>query len=203
MIVAEESYEVTEPTVDSHLVKLKASGADILISATIPKFAAQAIRKAGELGWKPLHLMSSVVASIRAVLKPAGLEHAKDVISSAYMMDPADPKWMDHPSMKEYRSLASIYMSELDPEDRNVVDGWNRAQVLVKVLEMCGDDLSRENIMKQAASLKHVRTSLLLQGITINTSPEDYQPLKQLQLMKFDGEKWELFGPVMSSEQTE
>jgi branched-chain amino acid transport system substrate-binding protein len=200
MIVAEDAYEVAEPTIDSHVVKMKSLNADVFIDITTPKFAAQAIKKAAEIGWKPVHFLNSVSTSIGAVIKPAGLENAQDIISVAYLMDPLDPQWKDDPGMKAFDEFLARDFPEGNRADSLVVTGYNMAQTLVEVLKQCGDNLARENVMKQAANLKDFRTTNLLPGIKINTSPIDFAPIKQVQLRRFKGETWELFGPMLSSE---
>ena len=200
MIVAEDAYEVAEPTIDTHVVKMKSLNADVFIDVTGPKFAAQAIRKAAEIGWKPLHFLNSVSSSIGAVIVPAGPENAQGIISVAYLMDPLDPQWKDDPGMKAFDKFLAKDFPEGNRADNLVVNGFNVAQTLVQVLKQCGDNLTRENVMKQAASLKGFRTTNLLPGITINTSPIDFAPIKQMQLRVFKGERWELFGPTLSSE---
>ncbi len=200
MIVAEDAYEVTEPTIDSHIVKMKSLNADVFVDITATKFAAQAIRKAAEIGWKPLHFLNNVSTSVGAVMKPAGLENAQGIISVAYLMDALDPQWKDDPGMKAFDEFLVRDFPGGDRADSLVMTGFNSAQTLVQVLKQCGDNLTRENVMKQAANLKGFRTTNLLPGITINTRPDDFAPIKQVQLRKFNGDKWELFGPTMSSE---
>ena len=200
MITAEESYETSEPTIDSHMVKLKATGADIFINITTPKFAAQAIKKNAEIGWKPLHFLNNVSASVGSVLKPAGFENAQDIISAAYLKDASDKQWDNDPGMKEFYAFMAKDFPEGDKLDGGTVVGYGVAQTLVQVLKQCGDNLTRENIMKQAASLKDFRTEVLLPGIKINTGPNDFAPISSLQLMKFKGDKWELFGDVISAD---
>src|SRR5437764_3021960 len=200
MIVAEESYETTEPSVDNHIVKLKSTNADIFVNITTPKFAAQAIKKMGEIQWKPLHFLNNVSASVGAVIKPAGFEHAPDIISAAYLKDASDTQWDNDPGMKEFYAFLEKDFPEGNKLDGSVVVGYGVAQTLVEVLKKCGDNLTRENVMKQAASLKDFRTEVLLPGIKINTGPTDFAPISQLQLMKFKGEKWELFGDVISAD---
>jgi len=200
MIVAEESYETTEPTVDDHVVKLKASGADVFINITTPKFAAQAIKKSAEIGWKPLHFLNNVSASVGSVLKPAGFENAQNIISAAYLKDASDPQWDNDPGMKEFLAFLQKDFPEGNKLDQSTIVGYAVSQTLMQVLKQCGDDLTRENIMKQAANLKDFRAELLLPGIKINTSATDFAPLSSLQLMKFKGEKWELFGDVISAD---
>ena len=200
MIVGEDAYDLSETTIDSHVVKMKSLNADVFVDITGPKFAAQAIRKAAEIGWKPLHFLNIVSASIGAVIKPAGLENAQDIISVAYLMDPLDPQWRNDPGMRMFDEFLAKDFPEGNRADSLVVSGFNVAQTLVQVLKQCGDNLTRENVMKQAANLKDFRTTNLLPGITINTSPIDFAPIKQVQLRRFTGETWELFGPVLSSE---
>ncbi|WP_454621512.1 ABC transporter substrate-binding protein [Bradyrhizobium cenepequi] len=200
MITAEESYETSEPTIDSHMVKLKATGADIFINITTPKFAAQAIKKNAEIGWKPLHFLNNVSASVGSVLKPAGFENAQDIISAAYLKDASDKQWDNDPGMKEFYAFMAKDFPEGDKLDGGTVVGYGVAQTLVQVLKQCGDNLTRENVMKQAASLKDFRTEVLLPGIKINTGPNDFAPISSLQLMKFKGNKWELFGDVISAD---
>ena len=200
MIVAEDAYEVAEPTIDSHVVKMKSLSADVFFDVTGPKFAAQAIRKAAEIGWKPLHFLNVVSTSIGAVIKPAGIENAQGIISVAFLMDPLDPQWKDDPGMKAFDEFLAKDFPEGNRADSLVVTGYNVAQTLVQVLKQCGDNLTRENIMKQAANLKDFRTTNLLPGIKINTSPIDYAPIKQVQFRRLKGEQWELFGPIISGE---
>ncbi|MBR0825455.1 ABC transporter substrate-binding protein [Bradyrhizobium manausense] len=200
MIVIEESYETSEPTIDSHIVKMKATGADVFFNITTPKFAAQAIKKNAEIGWKPLHFLNNVSASVGSVIKPAGYENAQDIISANYAKDPTDKQWDNDPGMKEFSAFMAKYFPEGDKLDGLTVVGYGVAQTLVQVLKQCGDDLTRENVMKQAASLKDFRTEALLPGIKINTSATDYAPISSFQLMKFKGEQWELFGEVLSAD---
>jgi branched-chain amino acid transport system substrate-binding protein len=199
-IVAELPYEVTDTTVDSEIVNLKASGADVFYNVATPKFAAQAIRKTAEVGWKPLHLLNSVSANIGAVLKPAGFENSTGILSAAYFKDQTDPVWKDDPGYKEWAAFLDRYYPDADRTNSSIVSGYLYAQALVRVLEQCGDDLTRENVMKQAASLKNVEFGMLLPGIVANTGPDDYAPLKQMQMRRFNGEHWELFGPVIVAE---
>ncbi|QUS41490.1 branched-chain amino acid ABC transporter substrate-binding protein [Tardiphaga alba] len=200
MIVMEESYETSTPTVDSHIVKLKASGADVFINITTPKFAAQAIKKSAEIGWKAEHFLNNVSASVGSVMKPAGFENGQGIISAAYAKDVSDPQWKDDAGMKTFLAFMDKDFPEGNKLDNNVIVGYGAAQTLVKVLQMCGNDLTRENVMKQAASLKDYRTEILLPGIKINTSATDFAPISQLQLMRFKGEKWELFGDIISAD---
>jgi branched-chain amino acid transport system substrate-binding protein len=200
MIVMEDSYEVSEPTIDSHIVRLKASGADVFMNITTPKFAAQAIKKNGELGWKPLHFLNNVSANIGSVIKPAGFDAAQDIISSAYFKDPTDPQWKNDAAMKAWNDFLDKYYPEANRADGAVMYGFIVSQGLVRVLKACGDDLSRENVMKQAASLKDFEPLGLLPGVKVNTSASDFAPISQLQLQRLKGETWELFGDVISSD---
>jgi ABC-type branched-subunit amino acid transport system substrate-binding protein len=200
MIIAEESYETTEPTIDNHIVKLKATGADVFIDITTPKFAAQAIKKMAEIQWKPMHFLNNVSASVGSVIKPAGYENSQDIVSAAYLKDASDPQWDNDAGMKGFLDFLAKDFPEGNKLDGSVIVGYGVAQTLVKVLQQCGDNLTRENIMKQAANLKDFRTEVLLPGIMINTSPTDFAPISQLQLMRFKGEKWELFGDVISGD---
>jgi ABC-type branched-subunit amino acid transport system substrate-binding protein len=197
MIVAEKSYETSQPTVESEIVSLRSSGADVLVNASISKFAAQAIRKTAELGWHPLHILTSVSSSVSGVLKPAGLENAKDVVSAFYLKDPTDPQWQDDPGYKEWAAFMDRYFPEGDKASSLTVFGYAVAQTMVQVLKQCGDDLSRANIMKQAASLNNVTLPMLLPGVAINTSATDFFPIQQMRLARFDGDHWELFGPIL------
>jgi branched-chain amino acid transport system substrate-binding protein len=200
MIVAEESYETAEPSIDGHIVKLKGSGADVFLSITTPKFAAQAIKKLAEMDWHPLHIVSNVSSSVGGVIKPAGFENAQGILSAAYAKDGADPQWDNDPGMKKFLAFLDKYYPDGNRLDGSVVYGYGAAQTMVKVLEMCGDDLTRANVMKQAASLKDFEPDTLLPGIKINTSATDFAPIEQLQMMRFKGEKWDLFGDIMSGE---
>jgi branched-chain amino acid transport system substrate-binding protein len=200
MIVAEESYEVSEPSIDSHIVKLKSSGADVYFSMTTPKFAAQSIKKVAELGWKPLYFQSNVGASVGSVLQPAGFENAQDILSAAYAKDGADPQWDNDEGMKKFYAFLGKYAPDANKADGSVVFGYGQAQTMVQVLKQAGDTLTRENIMKQAASLKDFAPDTMLPGVKLNTSATDFHPIEQLQMMRFKGEKWELFGPVISGE---
>jgi ABC-type branched-subunit amino acid transport system substrate-binding protein len=200
MIVAEESFETTEPTVDSHIVKLKASGADVFIDIATPKFAAQAIKKVAEIEWKPLHFLNNVSASVGSVIKPAGMQNAQDIISAAYLKDASDPQWNSDPGMKDFLAFLAKDFPEGDKLDQGTIVGYSVSQTLVQVLKQCGDDLTRENIMKQAANLKDFELGMLLPGIKINTSASDFAPISSLQLMRFKGEKWNLFGDVISAD---
>lgn len=200
MIVAELPYETTDPTVDSQMINLKASGADIFFNVTTPKFAAQAIKKAHEIGWKPVHLLNNVSTSVGGVLRPAGLEAAKGVLSTGYTKDPTDPSWKDDAGYKEWLAFMNKYYPDGDKSSSFTVYGYTVAQTLAQVLKQAGDNLTRENIMRQAANLKNLELPMLVPGIKINTSPTDYYPIEQMQMQRFNGERWERFGPIMSGE---
>jgi len=198
MIVSELPYEVADPTVDSQIINLKASGADIFFNVTTPKFAAQAIKKTAEIGWKPVHIINQVSTSVGSALKPAGLENAKGILSTGYLKDLTDPQWKDDAGMKNFLAFMDKYFPEGDKTNALTGYGYSVAQTLVQVLKQCGDNLTRENVMKQAASLKELQQDLFLPGIKANTSANDFYPLDQNQMMKFNGERWEYFGPIMS-----
>jgi branched-chain amino acid transport system substrate-binding protein len=200
MIVMEESYEVTEPTIDSHIVKLKSTGADVFMNITTPKFAAQAIKKNAEIGWKPLHFLNNVSASIGSVIRPAGPENAQGIISSAYLKDPTDAQWKNDAGMKAWNEFLDKYYPEANRADASVMYGYTVAQGLVHVLKACGDNLTRENVMKQAAGIKHLELGGLLPGIKVNTGPNDFAPISQVQLERFKGETWELFGEILNGD---
>jgi len=200
MIVAEASYETADPTIDSQIVKLKTVGADLIYDITTPKFAAQAIRKIAELGWKPVHILDINSTSIGQVLKPAGFEAAQGIISVNYGKDPSDPVWENDPGMKKWNAFMEKYYPEGDRNSSFNTYGYSAAQLLETVLRACGDNLTRENVMKQATSLKNVVGDLGLPGMMINTSPTDYRVNKQLQMMQFKGEHWELFGPIITDD---
>jgi ABC-type branched-subunit amino acid transport system substrate-binding protein len=200
MIVAEESYETTEPTIDNHIVKLKSTGADVFFNVTTPKFAAQAIKKVAEIDWKPLHILNNVSSSIGSVMKPAGFENSQGIISATYLKDVADPQWDNDAGMKQFLDFLAKDFPEGNKLDASVIVGYAVAQTMVQVLKQCGDNLTRENVMKQAASLKDFRTDVLLPGITINTSATNFAPINQLQLIRFKGDKWDLFGDVISGD---
>jgi branched-chain amino acid transport system substrate-binding protein len=198
MIVQEVSYEASEPTVESQIVQLQGSGADTLLIAATPKFAAQAIRKAYDIGWMPERYMTVTASSITATLKPAGLEKCKGLISATYSKDPTDPRWKDDWGYKEWAGFVAKYMTAADLIDFNATVAFGVAAMLVQVLKQCGDDLSRENIMRQAANIKDLELPMLLPGIRVNTSPDNFYPIRQMQLSRFNGESWELFGDLMS-----
>src|SRR6202171_2051734 len=200
MIVAEESYETTQPTIDSSIVKLKSTNADVFFNVTTPKFAAQAIKKMTEIEWKPLHFLNNVSVSIGSVMKPAGFENAQGIISSRSLKDTSDPQWKDDAGMKAFDEFLVKYFPEGNRIDANLMYGYTVAQGLVHVLKNCGDNLTRENIMKQAASIQNLELGGLLPGIKVNTSATDFAPLSQLQLMKFKGETWDRFGEIISAD---
>jgi ABC-type branched-subunit amino acid transport system substrate-binding protein len=200
LIVAEESYETTEPSIDSHIVKLKGTGADVFVNISTPKFAAQAIKKIAELEWKPMHVMTDVSISIGAVMKPAGFEASEGVLSATYLKDASDSQWKDDEGMKKFMAFADKYMPGANVADSNLVYGYAAAQTMVQVLKQSGDNLTRENVMKQAASLKDFAPDTLVPGISITTSATDFAPIEQLKMMQFKGGKWELFGDIISAE---
>ncbi|MGE0497513.1 MAG: ABC transporter substrate-binding protein [Ramlibacter sp.] len=197
MIVAEATYEVADPTVDSQILTLKASGADTFINIATPKFAAQAIRKVYDSGWRPLHLVNNVGASVGSVLTPAGLDKSVGLVTVQYYKDANDPQWKDDPAMLEWRAFMARYYLEGNVADASNIYGYLAAQTMVQVLKQCGNDLTRENVMRQAANLKNAKFSMLLPGITMNTGPNDFSPVEQAQLAKFDGKQWVLFGDVI------
>ncbi|MCP3417821.1 ABC transporter substrate-binding protein [Bradyrhizobium brasilense] len=197
MIVAEASYEVSDPTIDSQVIKIKDAGADLFFSASTPKQAAQAIKKIAELGWHPIHIVDINATSVGAVLQPAGLEASKGLISTNYGKDPADPQWKDDPGMKRYFDFMAKYYPDGDKNSNFNTYGYSTAQLMVHVLKQCGDDLTRDNVLKQATNLKNVELDMALPGIKGNTAPNDYRVNKQLQMMRFNGERWELFGPIL------
>jgi branched-chain amino acid transport system substrate-binding protein len=199
-VVSEQPYETTDPTINSQMISLKTSGADILFNVATPKFAAQAIRKVAELDWHPLHIVNNVSNSVGSVLQPAGLENAKDLLSTHYIKDPTDPTWKDDQNFKDWQAFMEKYFPDGDRTSSFTVYGYAVAHTMVHVLEQCGDDLTRANVMKQAASLKDLSNPMLLPGITINTSATDFFPIEQMRMMRFTGERWELFGPVLSGE---
>jgi len=198
-VIKTVSYEVTDPTVDSQVVTLQAAGCDVLVTAATPKFAAGVIRKVFDIDWKPLHLLSNVAVSITAVLKPAGLDKSTGIITGLYLKDPSDPGLKDDPGMNDYRAWVKQYLPDLDPADGNLVYAYSSTTTLVKVLTACGNDLSRENIMKQAASLSKFVVPLAVPGVEINTSATNFRPISQMQLGRFNGTNFERFGEVLSA----
>jgi len=200
MIVSKVSYEVSDPTVDSQILTLQGSGADTFINITTPKFAAQAVRKAWDSGWKPLHIINNVGASVGSVLVPAGLDKSVGLLTMQYYKDPNDPQWKDDPAMLEWRGFMGRHFKEGDPKDASNLYAYVTAQLMVQILKQCGNDLTRENVMRQAANLKNVKLPLLLPGMSINTSPSDYFPIEQGQLARFTGQLWQGFGELISTE---
>ena len=200
MIVLEESYEVSQPTINSHIVKLKSSGADVFFNITTPKFAAQAIKKNAEVGWKPTHFLNNVSASIGVVMKPAGFENGQDIISSNYLKDPTDGQWKTDAGMIAWNQFLDKYYPEGNRADSALMYAYTVSQGLVHVLKACGDDLTRANVMKQAASIKDLELGGLLPGVKVNTSATDFAPISQLQLMRFKGDTWERFGEILSGD---
>jgi branched-chain amino acid transport system substrate-binding protein len=198
MIVVKASYESSDPTVDSQIVSMKAAGCDVFVNTAISKFAAQAIKKAAEIEWKPVHVLSGVGNSVGATLKPAGLENCKGLVSDFYLKDPTDSKWADDTGFKSWVSFMDKYQPGADKSDNNNVIGSGLAATLVQVLKQCGDELTRENVMKQVANLHDFTLPMLLPGVLINTSPTDFAPVKQVQMGKFDGERWQLFGRLLT-----
>jgi branched-chain amino acid transport system substrate-binding protein len=198
MIVAQATYEVSDPTVDAQIVQLKGSGADLLITIATPKFAAQTIKKVAELGWKPVHILNSVANSVSGVLQPAGLDNSKGLLSTFYYKDPTDPQWKNDLDFKDWTAFMEKYYPDGDRSNSFTVYGYIASELLTEVLKQCGDDLTRANVMKQAANLHEVKLPMLLPGITVNTSPTDFRPVKQMQMGRFDGKLWRLFGPVMN-----
>ncbi len=197
--VTEASYEFTDPTIDSQIVALQSSGADAIIVAATPKFAAMAIRKVYDLGWKPTFFLSNVSIWVSTVMEPAGVEKGVGILSSAYVKDPTDPAWDSDPAMKEWKAYVQKYVPGGDIKDQNYVNSYNSAMVLVQVLKQCGNDLSRENIMRQAANLKDLALPMLLPGIKVNTSPTDHFPIEQMQLMRWNGKQWVRFGELLNT----
>jgi branched-chain amino acid transport system substrate-binding protein len=200
MIIARASYEVTDPTVDSQIVQLQASGADTFFNITTPKFAAQAIRKAYDIGWKPVHYLNNVSISVGQVLTPAGLDKSVGLITAAYLKEATDARWANDPGLKPWREFMQKYLPDGNIADNFNIYGYTVAATLHQVLKQAGDDLTRENVMKQAANVKNLRLETLLPGILVNTGPDDYAPLEAVQLQRFNGKQWELFGDVMSSQ---
>jgi branched-chain amino acid transport system substrate-binding protein len=201
LIVVESSYETTSPTVDSQVVQIRSANPDIFVNISTPKFAAQAIKKLGELKWAPVHFLTNVSVSVGSVMKPAGYENGQGVLSAAYLKDPKDPQWKDDAGLNEWRAFMTKWYPEGDQEDAATVFAYGIAKGLEQVLRQCKDDLTRENIMRQAANL-NFEIGIYLPGTRIKTSPADFAPLEQLQMMQFKGESWELFGPLMSGEKS-
>jgi ABC-type branched-subunit amino acid transport system substrate-binding protein len=198
MIKTKLSYETTDPTVDSQIIQLQASGCDTLVTVAIPKFGALAIRKMAEIDWKPLHILNGIASSVGATLKPAGLENAKGIISDNSFKDPTDPQWQNDAGYKQWLAFMEKYYPDGDKTDNQTVYGYSIAQTTVQVLKQCGDELTRENVMKQVANLRALELPMLLPGIVINTSATDFAPIKQAQMRRFNGERYVPFGPVLS-----
>jgi branched-chain amino acid transport system substrate-binding protein len=203
MIVAEEAYEVTEPTIEGHIVKIKSLGADVLVSLTTPKFAAQGIRKVAALGWKPIYILNNASASLTSTIKPAGFENAQGIATATYLRDFEDPQWKGDPAIAKFGEFVAKYYPEGNPGDGFVMLGYSVARTMVEVLTRCGDELTRENIMKQATNLKNLEIDSMLPGIKINTSPTDYAPVETMHMTRVTGERFELFGSLISAEQAE
>lgn len=197
MIVKELTYETSDPTIDSQMVAIKASGADLFLNLTTPKFAAMAIRKLGDLQWKPVHILNNVSASTGAVLKPAGFENAQDAITATYVKDPTDPAWKNDPAIKEWEAFVDKYMKGADKTNSLILYSFAAAQLMEQIIKQAGDNLTRENIMRQAESLKDLKIGALMPGILLNTGPKDHFPIEQMQLMRFKGDKWEMFGSLL------
>jgi branched-chain amino acid transport system substrate-binding protein len=196
MVVTSIPYEISMPTVDSQVVAIKSANPDIFINIATPKFAAQAIKKLAELDWHPIHIMTNVSASVGAVLKPAGLQNSKDILSAGYQMDVTDPQWDSHPGMQKFRAFMEKYYPEADRSESGPLTAFNTSTGLIEVLKRCGDDLTRANVMKQVANMDF-EINTYLPGIRIKTSPTDFYPIEQVQMMRFSGQKWNLFGPVI------
>jgi ABC-type branched-subunit amino acid transport system substrate-binding protein len=199
LVVAKASYEVTDPTVDSQILTLQGSGADTFINITTPKFGAQAVRKAWDSGWKPLHIINNVSASVGSVLTPAGLDKSVGLLTLQYYKDPNDPQWKDDPNMLEWRAFMGRHYRDGDPKDASNLYAYITAQTMVQVLKNCGNDLTRENVMRQATSIKNLKLPLMLPGMVLNTTKDDYFLVKQGQLAKFTGTQWQGFGDVLST----
>jgi len=198
MIKVKDAYETTDATVDSQMVEMKSAGCDVLVTIAIPKFGAQAIRKVAEIGWKPLHILNGIASSVGATLKPAGLENGKGIISDNSFKDPTDPQWKDDAGYKQWLTFMDKYYPSGDKSDQQTVYGHSIAATTVQVLKQCGDDLTRENVMKQAANLHNFELPMLLPGIAINTSATNFAPIRQAQMRRFDGERYVPFGPVLN-----
>jgi ABC-type branched-subunit amino acid transport system substrate-binding protein len=197
-VVTSATYEISDPTIDSQIVKLKASGADVFVIAATPKFAAQAIRKSFEIGWRPMTFLSNVAVWVSTVMEPAGLEAGTGILSTAYVKDPDDPAWKNDPGVKAWREFMTRYVPEADQHDTNYVNSYNSAMALEAVLKACGDDLSTENILKQAFAIHDLELPMLLPGIKVNTGPADHVPVDQMQFMRFNGKSWERFGELQT-----
>ena len=198
MIKAKASYETTDATIDSQVIELQAAGCDVLITIAIPKFGAQAVRKVAQIGWKPLHILNGIASSVGATLKPAGLENATGIISDNSFKDPTDPQWLNDAGYQRWSAFMDQYYPNGDKTDNQTVYGYSMAQTTVQLLKQCGDDLTRENVMKQAANLRNFELPMLLPGIVINTSATNFAPIQQAQMRRFNGQRYVPFGPVLS-----
>jgi len=196
VIVSEQSYDISEPTIDGHVVRMKAANPEVIISITTPKFGAQSIKKIAELGWKPIHIVSFISSSIGAAIRPAGLENAQGILTSTFMKDATDPRWKDDKAVKDFTAFMNEYYPDGDKTDASVFYSYGVAQALIYVLELCGNDLTRENFMRQAESIRDLEVDVLLPGIRVNTSARRHQPIDQLQMQRFAGDRWELFGEI-------
>ena len=196
--VKEATYEFTDATIDSQVVSLQSTGADALLLVATPKFAAQGIRKVYDIGWKPMFFLSNVAIWISTVIEPAGVEKAVGIMSSVYVKDPADPGWDNDPDMQQWKTWITKYMPEADPRDQNYVNSYNSGMAIVQVLKQAGSDLSRENIMRQATNIKDLQLPMMLPGIKMNTSPTDYFPIENMQMMRWNGKQWVRFGDLLS-----
>jgi branched-chain amino acid transport system substrate-binding protein len=194
------TYEINEPTVESQVIQLKASGANVFFNIATPKWAAQAMRKVADLRWNPVQYVNNVAASVGTVMKPAGFDNVQGIITAAYVMDPTDPTWADHPDMAEFKVWMAKYHPSAHLADLGNANGYSVSHLMAETLRRCGDELTRANVMKQAASFRKFRVPLLLPGITVSTSPTDFYPLQAVQLQRFKGETWQLFGDILSAE---
>lgn len=199
-VVKHVTYEITEPTVDSQIIQLKAADANVFFNIATPKFAAQAMRKIADLGWKPVQYLNNVSASVGTVLKPAGFDNVQGVITAAYAMDPTDPTWSNHPDMADFKAWMAKYHPTAHLADLGNVSGYTVSTLMAETLRRCGDELTRANVMKQAASFQKFRVPMLLPGITVSTSPTDYYPIQAVQLQRFKDQSWQLFGEILSAE---
>jgi branched-chain amino acid transport system substrate-binding protein len=199
-VVKHVTYEITEPTVDSQIIQLKAAGANVFFNIATPKFAAQAMRKIADLGWKPVHYVNNVAASVGTVMKPAGFDNVQGILTAAYVMDPTDPTWANHGDMADFKAWMAKYHPTAHLADLGNVSGYTVSYLMAETLRRCGDELTRANVMKQAASFQKFRVPMLLPGITVSTSATDYYPIQAVQLARFKGQSWELFGEILSAE---
>jgi branched-chain amino acid transport system substrate-binding protein len=199
-VVKHATYEITDPTVDSQIIQIKAAGANVFFNIATPKFAAQAMRKVADLDWKPVHYVNNVAASVGTVMKPAGFDNVQGIITASYVMDPTDSNWDDHPDMKEFKAWMAKFHPSAHLADLGNVNGYAVSYLMAETLRRCGDELTRANVMKQAASFRNFRVPMVLPGITVSTSPTDFYPIQAVQLQRFKGETWELFGEIMHAE---